>query len=322
MKKHSLFLTETQFRETIQCHLKRIKVCLTPATMKVLDILRGHSLKALGVSYLLIDKIRSATKLSRSSVERALRKLDELGIIKREQYFRPKKGGDGANMYVFQLCQKLDEGAEMKGRGVDETPEIPRAEEDFSESKTSISLNPKKKDINTYVQKSRSLKNSSGIPHYIPKDFSKTVATCFSSSEMIKQLWTRVTQFKRKEGISNKGYLLDIALQAWEYTKGAYRKARKHWNEDRLFQCFYGTMREIVKAQSKNPTVVREAEEVIPTTDSELKEYLDRSIEEIRRSHGVENRYTMIDLLAKRVQKLYSALDFKQAANVVKCLGF
>jgi hypothetical protein len=43
MQQYSLFITEDQLRATITAHLERAGVWLSPATMKVLDVLRANS---------------------------------------------------------------------------------------------------------------------------------------------------------------------------------------------------------------------------------------------------------------------------------------
>lgn len=108
MQEHSMFHTVEQLHRATDNHLKRIKVRLTPSTLKVMDVLRLRSKKAIGVSYLKINTIQELTGLSRSSVERAIRLLEKLDIIKRIPLMRPETGGDGANMFAFLPCPPVN----------------------------------------------------------------------------------------------------------------------------------------------------------------------------------------------------------------------
>lgn len=246
MQQHSLFLTESQLRHTIQAHLKRINQRLSPGVMKVLDTLRAKSRMALGVSYLKIATIAELAKVSEATVKRAIRQLEKIGVIKRiPNTNRPKLGGDGANMYQFQPCSQ-DDPAPMTLRPDEEMSTGSKAEKGKSDKHTgfSLSLKPNTLKDNTYVPKHRLKKDPTVIPSYIPKDFVKEVRQG-ANKKMIKELWTRVIMFKRRFGYQRNESVLQKALEAWEYTKNAYKRDRKEWQNERFLQCFYGTLKKI-----------------------------------------------------------------------------
>ncbi|QDX94860.1 hypothetical protein EEL30_22775 [Brevibacillus laterosporus] len=86
---------------------------MTPATMIVLDALRLRAMKVIGVAYLKIETIMKMVKVSRASVERAIRKLEQVGIIKRITTAR-KTGLQGANMFAFLHS---NDGVKVEGVG-------------------------------------------------------------------------------------------------------------------------------------------------------------------------------------------------------------
>ncbi|EDO6859613.1 helix-turn-helix domain-containing protein [Campylobacter coli] len=113
-----------------------VKDKLSKGALAVWNTLAQHSCDVPGVCWLKIDTIAKLADVSRSTVERAIRLFKKLGIIRVEETSRPKQGGDGANVYIFQ---NLGEGAEMKGRQSTEKPcdSKPEPEETGSETKIS-----------------------------------------------------------------------------------------------------------------------------------------------------------------------------------------
>ncbi|XOS92218.1 hypothetical protein ACLMAB_28835 [Brevibacillus laterosporus] len=138
MAKHSHFKSKVQLRESIQEHLMSLKEKLAPSTLRVLDVIRKRSMNysqgTLGVAYLLIDSICKMAKTSRASVERGIRKLEQVGIIKRIATAR-KTGLQGANMFVFLPS---NDGVEMKELDGAKRSTLSSSEADKSKSNTGV----------------------------------------------------------------------------------------------------------------------------------------------------------------------------------------
>jgi len=245
--KHSTFLTKEQFNDHLKSHFKKIVINLSPGSKKVFDFLAKHAIKYLGVAYLKIHTIASSLELHSSTVKRAIRQLEQLGVIKRIPQTRPKTGGDGANMYAFQPSEP----AHMNLREQSKKPTVSKHNHSKNENET-IYLKTTK-DINTtYVDLHRLQKNYSAIPGYIPKDFVIALQRAFSDGKIIKEFWVRVLMLKRKYTISKLENIMPIALQAWEYTQVEYKRDQKEWDLDRFYKCFYGTMVQIQNKHYKN----------------------------------------------------------------------
>lgn len=67
----------------------------------VLDVIRRYSVK-FGAAHLKHDTIAKAIGKSNATVRRAIRKLNQLGIIDRIHYVRPVMNGLGANIYAIR----------------------------------------------------------------------------------------------------------------------------------------------------------------------------------------------------------------------------
>ncbi|MFB0831038.1 hypothetical protein ACEU2D_15715 [Brevibacillus laterosporus] len=253
MAKHSHFKSKVQLRESIQDHLISLKEKLAPSTLKVLDVIRKRAMNSsqgtLGVAYLLIDSICKMAKTSRASVERGVRKLEQVGIIKRVTTAR-KTGLQGANMFVFLPS---NDGVGMKGLDDGKKPTVSSSEADKGKSNTGVFNTPKnqKEKNKDNVKIARLEKDFSVTPSYIPGDFVKAIKSAFSCGTVIKQFWSRVVMFKRVTGWERNENVVPVALNAWEYTKNEYKRDQKEWGLDRFLKCFYGTMKRIEEKRTK-----------------------------------------------------------------------
>lgn len=243
MMQHSLFITVDQMDATINAHLERIQTWLPPSTMKVLDVLKQHAVKAVGVAYLKIATIAEAVGVSRATVERAVRLLEKLGLIARIGTERPKTGGTGANMYQFLPCP--DDGGQMMGRGDQESLTAPTDGQAVSEEKTLFLQDSKATTKDKNVKEHQLGKCWDFVPRNVPSDFSAVVMPAFGDGQMVFKLWGRVRWFKQFSDFQRDENVLPMALEAWESTKQAYKRDRNEWNRDRFCRYFYGTLKKI-----------------------------------------------------------------------------
>ncbi|MCM3141338.1 helix-turn-helix domain-containing protein [Brevibacillus sp. MER 51] len=243
MQPFSYFASKGELRQSINERVRKLRNKLTPSTLCVLDVLRLRSMKVLGVAYLKIETIMALTKVSRASVERAIRKLEQEGIIKRISTSR-KTGLQGANIYYFL---PLNDGVELTGLDKPETPEKSKVEATKQEANTGVFNTPKrpKETKKNNVNGTHLAKDNSVVPSYIPRDFAKLIQQGFSCGRVIKQFWSKVVMFKNVTGWTRNENVLPIAADAWEYTKNEYKRDKREWELDRFLKCFYGTMKRI-----------------------------------------------------------------------------
>lgn len=75
--------------------------------LKVLEICCRHSLKVFGVSWLSIRSLAEYVQVSARTVQRAIKKLESINIIKRTQSFL-NNGGHGTNLIVIQALESTN----------------------------------------------------------------------------------------------------------------------------------------------------------------------------------------------------------------------
>ncbi|WP_017475017.1 helix-turn-helix domain-containing protein [Bacillus licheniformis] len=148
--KMASFRSVDALNDAIRSHIYRNKSYLTPAAIEVLKVLSRHACKTPGVAYLKLQSIADLIGRHRTTVIRAIKRLVDCGIIRKETKFRPVSGGNGANMYVILPADNGDATPQMQLRSTADklTEETP--EESKSTSETVISKSVNKLLRNTY----------------------------------------------------------------------------------------------------------------------------------------------------------------------------
>lgn len=113
LSEYAMFDSVKEMDEAINLHIRRNQYELNETDRDVLMMLSRYSVKYKGAAHLKIDTIAAAIGKSGRTVQRSLRKLERLGIIKREEFIREKSGGHGANIYVIL---PVDVAADMSDR--------------------------------------------------------------------------------------------------------------------------------------------------------------------------------------------------------------
>ena len=135
--KMASFRSVDELNGAIRTHIYRNKSDLTPAAIEVLKVLSRHAVKTLGVAYLKLATIAELIGKHRVTVIRSIKRLINLGIIRKEIKYRPVSGGNGANMYVILPATKADVTPSVLPRQAAEKstetkPEAPKRENEGS----------------------------------------------------------------------------------------------------------------------------------------------------------------------------------------------
>lgn len=91
----------------IEAHLTNIGLFINENTLHLLEFIARHSLKVVGVSWLSVRSMAKLLSVSDRTVQRALAKLEQLGVINRIATVDPD-GGQGANLVVIKPAE-IDE---------------------------------------------------------------------------------------------------------------------------------------------------------------------------------------------------------------------
>ncbi|MGO0712607.1 helix-turn-helix domain-containing protein [Bacillus subtilis] len=145
------FRSVDELNSAIRTHIYGNKSDLTPAAIEVLKVLSRHAVKTPGVAYLKLATIAELIGKHRVTVIRSIKRLINLGIIRKEIKYRPVSGGNGANMYVILPAVKTDVTPSVLPRQAAEKPTETKPEAPKRENEAVISQSKLKFLQNTYA---------------------------------------------------------------------------------------------------------------------------------------------------------------------------
>jgi predicted transcriptional regulator len=150
LKNHQPFTNKRELNEAVSSHLYRCNFELNKTDKSVIEMLSRYAVKYPGVAHLKMDTLSQAIKKNTRTIQRSIRKLEELKIVERKSFTREVSGGYGANLYIFLPPSVI---SELSPRQESTRPTATRKEEAISESEA-INLKSKKDfySHNTYKQ--------------------------------------------------------------------------------------------------------------------------------------------------------------------------
>ncbi|QUW20487.1 helix-turn-helix domain-containing protein [Sporosarcina sp. Marseille-Q4063] len=150
LKNHQPFSNKRELNEAVSSHLFRCNFELNKTDRSVIEMLSRYAVKYPGVAHLKLDTLSKAIKKATRTIQRSIRKLEELNIIERKSFTREVSGGYGANLYVFLPPNVI---SELSPRQEPTSPTAPTKEHPKSENEA---INLKSKKVlyshNTYKQ--------------------------------------------------------------------------------------------------------------------------------------------------------------------------
>jgi|GEM_PF-1561948 len=205
------------YKDTIRMSIKRTDVQSKLITL--LEILKRHSCKYVGVSFLCKNRIAEKMEVSYKTVQRLMKKLVDLDMIKQVAMKRTKDMLQTSNAIIIQPIVE-----EVSDKVVTKSPtKCPTIKT------TPISLKQNIKDIKD-INKRNSNENSNTpeenieqadfVAHWVPKRFVSLVHSFYHESKTIQELWkvvrqcNKVTNFSTGDKAFTKDQELTIGLQA------------------------------------------------------------------------------------------------------------
>ncbi|MED1537012.1 helix-turn-helix domain-containing protein [Bacillus pseudomycoides] len=183
--------TVRAYRDTIRISIKRTDVQTKLITL--LEILKRHSCKYVGVSFLCKNSIADMMEVSYKTVQRLMKKLVNLGMIRQVSMKRKKDMLQTANAIIIQpIVEEVSDKQSAKSPA--KCPTI---------KTTPISLKQNIKDINKRNSNENSntpeenIKQADFVAHWVPERFVSLVSSFYSESKTIQELWKVIRQCNR-----------------------------------------------------------------------------------------------------------------------------
>ncbi|WP_459500027.1 helix-turn-helix domain-containing protein [Bacillus sp. C1] len=206
--------TVRTYRDTIRMSIKRTDV--QSKLIVLLEILKRHSCKYVGVSFLCKNTLAAMLEVSYKTVQRLMKKLVDLDMIKQIAMKRKSDMMQTANAIIIQpiveeVSDKVPAKIETKCPAKKTTP---------------VSLKQNIKDINKRNSNDNSntpednIERADFVAHWVPERFVSLVSCFYSESKTIHELWkvvrqcNKVINHRTGDTAFNKDQELTIGLKA------------------------------------------------------------------------------------------------------------
>ncbi|PEC73784.1 cytosolic protein [Bacillus thuringiensis] len=176
------------YRDNIRMSIKRTDVQSKLITL--LEILKRHSCKYVGVSFLCKNSIADMMGISYKTVQRLMKKLVDLDMIKQIAMKRKKDMLQTSNAIIIQpiveeVSNKVDAKSPTK------CPTIKTKPVSLKQNIKDIKKRNSNENSNTPEE---NIEQADFVAHWVPERFVSLVSSFYSESKTIQELWKVVRQ--------------------------------------------------------------------------------------------------------------------------------
>ena len=207
------------YRDVIRASIKRSDV--QARLIALLEVLKRHSCKQFGVSYMCKNTIAKKLELSYKTVQRLMKKLVDLGMIKQLSMKREKDMMQTANAIIIQP---------VKEEVTDKTPvkvakKCPTIKTTTSSLKQNIKNINKRNCVPSSANVDKSVSNfpkANFVAAWVPDNFANLASSFYHEAKTIQEFWKVIKQCNRVIDYStgsrafNKSQEIQIGIRAFK----------------------------------------------------------------------------------------------------------
>ncbi|WP_144496874.1 helix-turn-helix domain-containing protein [Bacillus toyonensis] len=180
--------TVRTYRDTIRMSIKRTDVQAKLLTL--LELLKRHSCKYVGVSFLCKNSIAEKMKVSYKTVQRLMKKLVDLKMINQVEMKRKKDMLQTSNAIIIQpIVEEVSDKVDTKRPT--KCPTIKTKPVSLKQNIKDINKRNRNEDSNTPED---NIKEADFVAHWVPERFVSFTRSFYSESKTIQELWKVVRQ--------------------------------------------------------------------------------------------------------------------------------
>ncbi|PFV34767.1 cytosolic protein [Bacillus cereus] len=180
--------TVRTYRDTIRMSIKRTDVQSKLITL--LEILKRHSCKYVGVSFLCKNRIAAKMEVSYKTVQRLMKKLVDLQMIKQVAMKRKKDMLQTSNAIIIQpVVVEVSDKVDIKS-----PTKCPTIKTKPVSLKQNIKDKNKRNSNKNTATPEENIKEADFVAHWVPERFVSLVSSFYSESKLIQELWKVVRQ--------------------------------------------------------------------------------------------------------------------------------
>ncbi|MFI8495282.1 helix-turn-helix domain-containing protein [Peribacillus butanolivorans] len=182
------------YRDIIRASIKRADV--QARLIALLEVLKRHSCKQIGVSYMCKNTIAEKLKLSYKTVQRLMKKLEFLGIIRQVPMKRKKDMMQTANAIIIQTVNN-----ELSDKQPTKSPtNCPTIKTTTCSLKQNIKRYKERNFAPSLYHADKSVDNlpkANFVAAWVPDIFSNLVGSFYEKAETIQEFWKVIKQCNR-----------------------------------------------------------------------------------------------------------------------------
>ncbi|EOO54930.1 hypothetical protein [Bacillus cereus] len=176
------------YRDNIRMSIKRTDVQSKLITL--LEILKRHSCKYVGVSFLCKNSIADIMEVSYKTVQRLMKKLVDLEMIKQVAMKRKKDMLQTSNAIIIQpIVEEVPDKVDTKSPK--KCPTIKTKPVSLKQNIKYINKRNSNENSNTPKE---NIEQADFVAHWVPERFVSLVSSFYSESKTIQELWKVVRQ--------------------------------------------------------------------------------------------------------------------------------
>ncbi|MGE6344071.1 helix-turn-helix domain-containing protein [Bacillus mycoides] len=202
------------YKDTIRMSIKRTDV--QSKLIALLEILKRHSCKYVGVSFLCKNRIATKMEVSYKTVQRLMKKLVDLEMIKQVAMKRTKDMLQTSNAIIIQpIVEEVSDKVDTKSPT--KCPTIKTTPSSLKQNIKDINKRNSNKNSNTPEE---NIEQADFVAHWVPERFVSLVNSFYSESKTIQELWkvvrqcNKVTNFSTGDKAFDKDQEVTIGLKA------------------------------------------------------------------------------------------------------------
>ncbi|USK68402.1 helix-turn-helix domain-containing protein [Peribacillus asahii] len=208
------------YRDVIKASIKRVDV--QARLIALLELLKRHSCKQIGVSYMCKNTIADKLEVSYKTVQRLMKKLVDLDMIKQVPMKRKKDMLQTSNAIIIVPVVKEVVSDKTPAKKSDKCPTIKTT---YIPLKQNIKNNNKRNSAPSSSHVNKSVDNSSKaqfVAHWVPEHFAKLAQSFYNEAKSIQEFWKVVKQCNRvinhttEERAFTKDQELTIGIRAFK----------------------------------------------------------------------------------------------------------
>lgn len=232
--------------KTIDEMIEQIKIFestydLTPAAKAVLNTIKLHSKRFVGVCWLYREEIARKANVSLSSVKRTIKALKDCGILTVHEHIHTKRGGKTHNIYVINPIFETSEEPSNEPSQNDILDPV-NADVATGSDDNGICYKNSHKNSNTSLNH-LSIKESDELK-FVPNEFIDLMEPFYANNpEIICDRWKTVCVAIKKSCINLSYTSWNTISQAWKDVVKFYKRGKiKDSTDDGLGGYFYGVL--------------------------------------------------------------------------------